>query len=80
GGIREAWRIADIAETAGVKCMVGSMMESSLSVSAVAHLAAANPNFHYFDLDAPLWLMEEPEGMTYSGSKVNLQSTVNSKS
>ena len=33
GGIREAWRIADIAETAGVKCMVGSMMESSLSVS-----------------------------------------------
>ncbi len=43
GGIREAWRIADIAETAGVKCMVGSMMESSLSVSAVAHLAAAHP-------------------------------------
>ncbi|MFZ7807301.1 dipeptide epimerase [Bacillus thuringiensis] len=80
GGIREAWRIADIAETAGVKCMVGSMMESSLSVSAVAHLAAAHPNIHYFDLDAPLWLMEEPEGMTYSGSKVNLQSTVNSKS
>lgn len=55
-------------------------MESSLSVSAVAHLAAAHPNIHYFDLDAPLWLMEEPEGMTYSGSKVNLQSTVNSKS
>ena len=55
------------------------MMESSLSVSAVAHLAA-HPNIHYFDLDAPLWLMEEPEGMTYSGSKVNLQSTVNSKS
>ncbi|MGG3044789.1 dipeptide epimerase [Bacillus anthracis] len=80
GGIREAWRIADIAEAAGVKCMVGSMMESSLSVSAVAHLAAAHPNIHYFDLDAPLWLMEEPEGMTYSGSKVNLQSTVNSKS
>ncbi|WP_141497604.1 dipeptide epimerase [Bacillus wiedmannii] len=80
GGIREAWRIADIAETAGVKCMVGSMMESSLSVRAVAHLAAAHPNIHYFDLDAPLWLMEEPEGMTYSGSKVNLQTTVNSKS
>ena len=55
-----------IAEAAGVKCMVGSMMESSLSVSAVAHLAAAHPNIHYFDLDAPLWLMEDPEGMTYT--------------
>ncbi|MGE7935317.1 dipeptide epimerase [Bacillus paramycoides] len=80
GGIREAWRIADIAETAGVKCMVGSMMESSLSVSAVSHLAAAHPNIHYFDLDAPLWLVEEPEGMTYTGPKVNLHSAVNIKS
>lgn len=80
GGIREAWKIADIAEAAGVKCMVGSMMESSLSVSAVAHLAAAHPNIHYFDLDAPLWLVEEPEGMTYTGPKVNLHSIVNIQS
>ncbi|WP_212091583.1 dipeptide epimerase [Bacillus nitratireducens] len=80
GGIREAWRIADIAEAAGVKCMVGSMMESSLSVSAVAHLAAAHPNIHYFDLDAPLWLVEEPERMTYAGPKVNLHSVVNIQS
>lgn len=80
GGIREAWKIADIAEAAGVKCMVGSMMESSLSVSAVAHLAAAHPNIHYFDLDAPLWLVEEPEGMTYTDPKVNLHSIVNIQS
>ncbi|KFM99615.1 dipeptide epimerase [Bacillus clarus] len=80
GGIREAWKIADIAEAAGVECMVGSMMESSLSVSAVAHIAAAHPNIRYFDLDAPLWLLEEPDGMSFSGSKVNLHHAVNIKS
>ncbi|WP_242143151.1 MULTISPECIES: dipeptide epimerase [unclassified Bacillus cereus group] len=74
GGIRQAWKIADVAEAAGVKCMIGSMMESSLSVTAAAHVAAAHPNIHYVDLDAPLWLMEEPEGISYSGAKVNLQS------
>ncbi|PFA16668.1 dipeptide epimerase [Bacillus cereus] len=79
GGIREAWKIADIAEAAGVKCMVGSMMESSLSVTAIAHVAAAHPNIHYFDLDAPLWLMEEPDGITYNGPKVNLHHAVNIK-
>ncbi len=73
GGIRQAWKIADVAEAAGVKCMIGSMMESSLSVTAAAHIAAAHPNIHYVDLDAPLWLMEEPEGISYSGAKVNLQ-------
>lgn len=80
GGIREAWKIADIAEAAGVKCMVGSMMEASLSVTAIAHLAAAHPNIHYFDLDAPLWLMEEPSGITYSGPKVTLHHAMNIKS
>ncbi|MEI4620298.1 dipeptide epimerase [Bacillus pfraonensis] len=79
GGIREAWKIADIAGAAGVKCMVGSMMESSLSVAAITHVAAAHPNIHYFDLDAPLWLMEEPGGITYNGPKVNLHHAVNIK-
>lgn len=73
GGIRQAWKIADVAEAAGVKCMIGGMMESSLSVTAAAHMAGAHPNIHYVDLDAPLWLMEEPEGISYSGAKVNLQ-------
>ncbi|UOY92533.1 dipeptide epimerase [Ectobacillus sp. JY-23] len=72
GGIREAWRIADIAQTAGVKCMVGSMMESSLSVAAIAHVAEAHPNIHYIDLDAPLWLSEEPIGISYDGANILL--------
>ncbi|WP_018663919.1 dipeptide epimerase [Heyndrickxia acidiproducens] len=72
GGIAEAWKIASVAEANGVKCMVGSMMEPSLSVAAAAHFAAAHPNIHYMDLDAPLWLSEEPDHLTYDGEDVLL--------
>ncbi|GER67787.1 dipeptide epimerase [Weizmannia acidilactici] len=72
GGITEAWKIAGIAEANGVKCMVGSMMEPSLSVAAAAHFAAAHPNVYYLDLDAPLWLSEEPDHLTYDGENVLL--------
>ncbi|MDR4287945.1 dipeptide epimerase, partial [Bacillus thuringiensis] len=61
-------------------CLVVRMMESSRSVSALAHLAEAHPKIHYFDLDAPLWLVEEPAEMTYSEPTVKLQSTVTRRS
>lgn len=72
GGISNAWKIASIAETNGVACMIGSMMEPGLSVAAAAHFAAAHPNVKYFDLDAPLWLSEKPEELAYGGDKVIL--------
>ncbi|WP_373893342.1 dipeptide epimerase [Virgibacillus sp. CBA3643] len=56
GGIREALAIADIAEAAGILCMIGSMMESPISVSAAVHLACGHRNIIYADMDAPLWL------------------------
>jgi L-alanine-DL-glutamate epimerase-like enolase superfamily enzyme len=66
GGIRRALQIADIAEAAGVECMIGSMMESSVSVAAAAHLATAHPNITMIDLDAPLWIKNEPfEGIQF---------------
>ncbi|MFF2498452.1 dipeptide epimerase [Peribacillus sp. NPDC058075] len=66
GGIRRALQIADMAEAAGVECMIGSMMESSVSVSAAAHLATAHPNITKIDLDAPLWIKNEPfEGIQF---------------
>src|SRR5699024_8722533 len=34
GGIAGAWKIADLAETAGIPCMIGSMMEPARSVAA----------------------------------------------
>ncbi|KKO54249.1 dipeptide epimerase [Paenibacillus sp. DMB20] len=72
GGISNAWKIASIAETNGVACMIGSMMEPALSVAAAAHFAAAHPNVKYFDLDAPLWLSEEPEELYYVTEEVIL--------
>jgi len=72
GGIANAWKIASIAETTGVACMIGSMMEPAHSVAAAAHFAAAHPNIQYFDLDAPLWLKETPETINYSGETITL--------
>jgi L-alanine-DL-glutamate epimerase-like enolase superfamily enzyme len=70
GGLRNARKIASIAEVAGVKCMIGSMMEDSYSVAVAAHLASAHPNIIYYDLDAPLWLNEAPKEIKYDKDKV----------
>lgn len=73
GGIRRAAQIADIAEAAGIECMIGSMMESPVSLAAAAHLAAAHPNITKMDLDAPLWLEEhEFAGIQYDREFVKL--------
>lgn len=72
GGIAEAMKIASLAEAKGIRCMIGSMMESSISVAAAAQVAAAHPNIHYFDLDAPLWLSTEPTHLKYVGQLVEI--------
>ncbi len=72
GGIYNALKIAAIAETAGVPCMIGSMMESPISVAAAAHLAASRTIIKRYDLDAPLFCSINPAvgGISYQGSKV----------
>ncbi|SHK11805.1 dipeptide epimerase [Paramaledivibacter caminithermalis] len=60
GGIYNALKIIAIAETCGVECMVGSMIESKLSATAAAHLACAKKNIIRFDLDTALLLAEDP--------------------
>ncbi|SKC38651.1 mandelate racemase/muconate lactonizing enzyme family protein [Maledivibacter halophilus] len=60
GGIHNALKIVAIAETCGVECMVGSMIESKLSVTAAAHLACAKKNIVRFDLDTALLLAQDP--------------------
>jgi len=47
-------------ESAGVKCMLGCMMETRLGLTAAAHLASARPNIHYVDLDGYLLVTEDP--------------------
>ncbi|MGI6283454.1 dipeptide epimerase [Caproicibacterium lactatifermentans] len=53
GGIYGALQICSLAETFGVPCMVGCMLESSLAVSAAAHLAAGKRIVTRVDLDGP---------------------------
>jgi len=69
GGIREALRIAALAETAGLESMIGCMAETRLSITAAVHLACAAPNISYIDLDSPLFLEKDPVvgGAKYDG-------------
>lgn len=70
GGIREALKINAMAEVNGVECMVGSMMETAIGVTAAAHIAASQSNITRVDLDAPLLLAEgfSAGGVRYKGS------------
>ncbi len=72
GGIYNALKIAAIAETAAIPCMIGSMMESHVSVSAAAHLAAGRTIIGRCDLDAALFCSINPAqgGISYQGSRV----------
>jgi len=52
GGILNAVRVAQIADAADLKCMLGSMTESSLALTAAAHVVASQKNIVYADLDS----------------------------
>lgn len=66
GGIYEALKICGIAESFGVECMTGCMLESKLAVSAAAHLAAAKGIITRHDLDGPALCRTDP----YEGGPV----------
>jgi L-alanine-DL-glutamate epimerase-like enolase superfamily enzyme len=59
-GILEAWDIALICRAAGLKLMMGGMIESSLAMAAAAHFAAGLGGFSFIDLDTPLWFARDP--------------------
>jgi L-alanine-DL-glutamate epimerase-like enolase superfamily enzyme len=60
GGIFRAKQIAAIAESAGIPCLVGCMIETKLAVTAAAQFAVSTRNVQEADLDAPLFLSEDP--------------------
>lgn len=74
GGIYQAQMINQMAETAGMECMVGSMIETQLGISAAAHFAASKKNITRYDFDAPLMLANETltGGIKYNGRKITL--------
>lgn len=59
GGISAARKIAAIAESAGIPCMLGCMVETRIGISAATHLALSNRNIKYADLDGHLYLKED---------------------
>ncbi len=54
GGIYEAAKIAKLAKEREAKVMMGSMLESVVSISAAAHFAMSDENICFYDLDDPL--------------------------
>ncbi len=63
GGMLEAMRMIQIARALGLKTMLGCMIESSIGVTAAAHLS---PLVDYADLDGNLLIANDP----YSGVRV----------
>lgn len=70
GGILEAQKIHEVALQKGVKCMIGSMLETRIALSVNLHFALASPNVQFFDLDTCLLghLVDPVKGgLTYDG-------------
>ncbi len=57
GGIREAIRMINIARACKLKIMLGCMIESSVSITAAAHLT---PLVDYADLDGNILITNDP--------------------
>ena len=57
GGLLEALRMIHVARTHGLLVMIGCMIESSLSITAAAHLS---PLVDYVDLDGNLLINNDP--------------------
>lgn len=71
GGFWKARKIAAIAEAAGIGCMVGSMVETDLGITAAAHLAAAVRNIGFGDLDIGFSLEPQARLIARGGAEFN---------
>lgn len=70
GGLREALRAIHTARALDLQIMLGSMVETSLAVTAAAHLS---PLCDYADLDGPLMIRNDPfEGLRYDRARLVL--------
>jgi L-Ala-D/L-Glu epimerase len=75
GGISNALHIADIAGMYGVECMIGCMLETSISVAAAVHLAVAKADvITKVDLDGPSLCAFNPVdgGVIFNESEISV--------
>jgi L-alanine-DL-glutamate epimerase-like enolase superfamily enzyme len=70
GGLREALGMIATARAHGMRVMAGCMIETSLGITAAAHLA---PLLDYADLDGAALLADDPyEGATIEGGRIKV--------
>lgn len=70
GGLRAARQMIALARSYGMRVMIGCMVESSVAVTAAAHLA---PLADYADLDGNLLVSNDPfRGMRLDGGRLHL--------
>ncbi|MCK4489762.1 MAG: dipeptide epimerase [Anaerolineales bacterium] len=70
GGLAPALQMLRRGRELGLKIMLGCMAETSLGVTAMAHLTAWAD---WIDLDAPLLISNDPfEGITYDDAQIQL--------
>ena len=77
GGLGAMIRMAHVAESANMPCMVGCMLESRLGLTAAAHVAGAHDNVVWTDLDGHSSHTVDPVigGMIFSRGRVTLPET-----
>lgn len=70
GGLREALRMIATARAHGLRVMAGCMVETSLGITAAAHLA---PLLDFADLDGAALLANDPAaGATIDGGRIGI--------
>ena len=70
GGLREGLRAIHIARAHGLQIMLSCMVETSVGVTAAAHIA---PLCGYTDLDGPLLIANDPyRGVRFDGAQLIL--------
>ncbi len=67
-GLFEGRQIALLAKSKGIKLMIGGMLETSLSMTASAHLACGLGCFDFIDLDTPFFIKGDFEKNPYLSS------------
>ena len=67
-GMREAWKMRNLAQSLGMKVMIGCMTETSCAISAAAQLA---PGMDFADIDGALLIQNDPfEGAKLINGKI----------
>ncbi|MFC6169533.1 enolase C-terminal domain-like protein [Loigolactobacillus jiayinensis] len=74
GGLSMAEKINTLADSFGVRCMIGCMIETPNSIAAAVAFAEANPNIVFADLDS-VYMLASPEtefsNLKVIGSELN---------